>query len=69
MTNKQNLGINNMMFRTLMKHADKTLLVDAHCEFDHMVKDFVDSMFEPQEILAHCYECGQMTRKVITHPC
>ena len=69
MTNKQNLGINNMMFRTFMKHADKTLLMDAHCEFDHMVKDFVDSMFEPQEILVHRYECGQMARNVIIHEC
>ena len=66
-TNKQNLAMNNVLFRAFLQNADRTLLMDAHCNFDGQVRDFVESIFEPREIVAHCYNYSEMVRKVIIH--
>ena len=39
-TNKANMAMNNHLIRVFMRNADAVLLMDAHCEYDHMVKEF-----------------------------
>ncbi|MFN9942083.1 MAG: hypothetical protein ACK56I_21680, partial [bacterium] len=47
-TNKQNLPTNNKLFRAFLQNAEKVLFMDAHLEFDGMVKISSTLHFKPR---------------------
>ena len=66
-TNKSNLKINNDFLRIFMAGAGKVLLMDAHLEFDGMVKDFMTATFKPSEMQVRRYDYNPMKRKLIRY--
>ena len=64
-TNKQNLKMNNDCIRLFMKNAEKTVLLDAHLEYDSMVKDFIEDLYKPSELLVCRYDQNPMKRTIV----
>ena len=64
-TNKQNLKMNNDCIRMFMKNAEKTVLLDAHLEYDSMVKDFMEDLYKPSELLVCRYDQNPMKRTIV----
>jgi hypothetical protein len=66
-THKSNLKINNDMIRLFITHAEKVLFMDAHLEFDGMVKAFMEDMFKPSELLFCRYDYNPMKRTLVLY--
>jgi hypothetical protein len=48
-----------------MKNAEKTVLLDAHLEYDSMVKDFIEDLYKPSEVLVCRYDHNPMKRTIV----
>ena len=66
-TNRHNLQINNTLLAAFIKNSRETLFMDAHIEFDPMVKDFVESLFDKSQLSFHRYTYNPLPRTIIEY--
>jgi len=61
----EKLARNSQMLRTIMQNARLTLVTDADTRYDPCVPDFLQSIFEPNQIEVHEYAYVRLKRKII----